>query len=49
VHHDKVRVLVPRADGHVVPEQVVVVELLLQPFGQRRSPLVMRSFPSIFR
>ncbi|MCY1535241.1 hypothetical protein D9M68_706360 [compost metagenome] len=33
VHDDKVRVLVLGADGHVVPEQVVGIELVFQPFG----------------
>jgi hypothetical protein len=43
VQHDEVGVQLLRADGHVVPEQVVVVELLLQPFSASRfSPLVMR-------
>ena len=33
MHDDKVRVLVPGANGHVVPEQVVGVELLFKPLG----------------
>jgi hypothetical protein len=36
---DEVRVGVPRADGHVVPDEVVVVELLLEAFGQ--APLAL--------
>jgi len=32
VHDDEVRVLVPGANGHVVPEQVVGIELVFKPF-----------------
>jgi hypothetical protein len=42
VQDHEVRVGVPRADGHVVPDQVVVVELLLQPFGGAPLAAVMR-------
>ena len=34
MHHHKIRVQVPGADRHVVPKQIVVVELLLKPFSQ---------------
>lgn len=34
VQDDKVRVGLPGADGHVPPEQVVVIELAFQPVGQ---------------
>ena len=34
VQHDEVGVQLLRADGHVVPKQVVVVELVFQPLGQ---------------
>jgi hypothetical protein len=34
VQHHKVRVGLLGANGHVVPQQVVVIQLLLQPLGQ---------------
>ena len=34
VHDNEVRVLVLRADGHVIPKQVIGIELLLKAFGK---------------
>ena len=34
VKHDEVGVRALGADGHVIPEQIVVIELLLKPFGK---------------
>lgn len=40
MQNDEIRMSVFRADGHVVPDQVVIVELLLQALG--RSALALR-------